>query len=279
VTFQAATVGSGRRRVYGSVAAAGVLALLLAGCGSEDGGSGGGTKPSPTAEASPAEAVKAAADAGEKKATVRFAMTMEIGVLGATGTSTAKGQLDLSKPAMSMTATITSQGEKPQKLGAVLIGNTAYQKGPGEKRWTKVAADESGEFGIDLSQAGTDPTGTLELLKGAADVKQAGSETVNGVETTKYTGTIADDALGEPGTGGAAEESAGDSGSSTMPFEVYIDGDGLPARVAIDASDEPDPENPELGGLVFKVTQDFTDWGSPVTIKAPKGAVSPKKSG
>src|SRR5947199_353129 len=66
---------------------------------------------------------------------------------------------------------------------------------PGGKSWLKLDFAKAAKAqGIDIgalqSTSTTDPSQTLDQLRGAGDVKKVGTETVRGTETTHYTATL-----------------------------------------------------------------------------------------
>jgi hypothetical protein len=60
-----------------------------------------------------------------------------------------------------------------------------------------------------------------------------------------------------------------------VPFTFYVDDQGLPARFAMSMS----PARSVAAAKRIKMVMvlDYTDWGAPVSIKAPAHAVSADK--
>lgn len=282
MTIRSAGTGRGRRRlVSGTVAAAGALAVLLGGCGTDEGGGSGAGKTSAPSAAnlSPAQKVAAAADVTKEKSTAKFDMKMDMTVLGTAVKMSGEGQMDSAKQAVTMTMSSKPPGGKTVKMKMIGIGDTVYMQVTGKKQWVKLDTSKASQLGVD--QSNSDPTAQLDMLKQVSDdVKEAGRETVNGVETTKYTGTIdLDKAAAAEGEAGAkASDSYKELGLLDMPFELYIDDDGMPSRMIMKASGESSTEGLK-GEIKFTMTVNYTDWGKPVTIKAPKNAVSADEAG
>jgi hypothetical protein len=280
VKFRAAGTGAGRRPlVSATVAAAGALAVLLGGCGTEEGGSGGASAAPSEAKLSPAQKVAAAADVTKDKSTAKFDMTMNMNGLGQAVKVSGKGQMDAANEAVSMSMATKAPGAGDVEMKMIVIKDTAYMQAPGKKQWVKLDTSKAAQLGVD--EKSSDPTAQLDMLKQVSDdVKEVGRETVNGVETTKYTGTIDLDkaaaAEGESGT--EASDQYQELGLLTMPFELYIDDDGLPSRMVMKASGESSAEGLQ-GDIKFTMTANYTDWGQPVSIKAPKNAVSAEEGG
>jgi hypothetical protein len=270
--------------------ALGVVALGLSACGNEAaGGSDTGSKSSEQSGAKGAEALKAvqlAATSSQKKSTANFKMTMDIAADGEKIPLKATGQIDGANNAVKLEMTMTVPGQGSMKLKEVVKGKTIYMTGfPGmpKNQWVKLSLDEisaaAGGGATSGLGAGSDPTDQLKLLTQVSnDVKAAGKETVNGVETTKYTGTI-DLAKAATATGADAKELAEirkqyeDLGLSKIPFELYIDGDNLPSRMTM-KMDGSSTTNGKTEKISMTSQMDFTDWGTDVKIATPKKAVS-----
>jgi hypothetical protein len=163
------------------------------------------------------------------------------GVIEMSGQGAYNGQTDRSE------MTITAHGPTGEmKLRAVAGGTHMYFKSkafqselPGDDEW----------MGLDLSQytqsdpalsSNSDPSSQLDLLKSASDeFETLGKETIRGVKTTGYRGTL-------------------DTG---LEFETWIDGKGLVRRMRIKGS----PSEP---GAV-DMTVDFYDFGISPEIELP----------
>lgn len=122
-----------------------------------------------------------------------------------------------------------------------------------------------------------DPTqGPGSLLEGLQvldeNVRKVGTESVRGVDTTRYSGTL--DlfkllALAAPEAQAELGMPAGVSGFE-MPFDVWIDGDGLPRRMRMTmdfSSMGFVPAGSEAPAMSF--TYEMFDYGEPVTIRLP----------
>jgi hypothetical protein len=283
-TTSTRTTGFRLRR--GAVALAGVLALGLSACGDDSGG--GTASPSVASEAggvTPLKAVQAAATTSQEKSTAKFSMEMNMEMDGQKMPMKATGELDSAKSALELDLSMTVPGEGSMKLKQIVIGNTIYMTGiPGmpAKQWVKLSLDELGQAAGGATAnlgTGSDPADQLKLLTQVSDdVKEAGKETVNGVETTKYTGSI-DLEKAVEASGASAKELAQvkkqyeQLGLKSIPFELYIDEDNLPARMTMTMEGKV-ASGGETQQMSMDTTMDFTDWGDPVTIKAPKNAVS-----
>lgn len=150
---------------------------------------------------------------------------------------------------------------------------------PNGKQWFGLDLDKSlrraGLGSLDFTQQ-QDPAQTLQYLRAASSgVKENGSATVRGVETTRYVGRLdfrkALDA-GLERLPAAERERArqgmqrmlGRPGSKGVPFEVFVDDDGLLRRLTLDMSME------AMGQpLSTKLSMDYFDFGVDVDVQAP----------
>ncbi|MGW5039515.1 DUF1396 domain-containing protein [Streptomyces parvulus] len=174
---------------------ASVAALLLA-AGAV--GCSGGAEESP--EMTPAAAVAKAAKNTEEIETIRYRMT---GRTPEEGRVKAEAQMQLEpEPAMSMKMTALDQGGG-QSAEIRLVDKAMYIGGGAEaakemdgKSWMKFDLAALGAGGEELDQLGSasqadkNPATESTFLTGAKDVEKVGTETVDGVETTHYRGTV-----------------------------------------------------------------------------------------
>ncbi|MCD7443764.1 DUF1396 domain-containing protein [Streptomyces lincolnensis] len=185
--------GSVHRRAAGT----GLVALLVAagavGCGNEK-----------SPEMTPAAAVAKAAKNTEDITSFRYRMT---GRLPEEGRIKAEASMR-TKPsvAMSMKMTALDQGadgtaeirlvDKAMYIG----GGAAAAKEMDGKRWIKFDLGALGESGLGGSapgagQADQNPATESAFLTGSDNIKKVGTETVDGVETTRYSGVVGLDDL------------------------------------------------------------------------------------
>jgi LppX_LprAFG lipoprotein len=151
----------------------------------------------------------------------------------------------------------------------VLNGSDLYLRIPllrqgGFKPWIKIDLRRSGQAGgIDFNSflrlgAGGDPTKQVRALRAVGKLHTEGTETVRGVSTTHYSGTV--DLNKVPG----GRQLARVAGSSSIPVDVWVDGDGLVRR-------ERWSEKLALGTARTKIstTMDLYDFGAPVVAVPP----------
>jgi hypothetical protein len=151
----------------------------------------------------------------------------------------------------------------------------------GGKEWASVdlgtSLEHSGLGSLDLTQQ-QDPAQTLQYLRAASTgVKEGGSATVRGVETTRYTGRLdfrkALDAGLEKLELSPAERQRARAGMKWMldqlgangvPFEVFVDGDGLLRRMTMHMNMTVEGEE-----MSMKMLIDYFDFGVDVNVQAP----------
>ncbi|MGX1560151.1 LppX_LprAFG lipoprotein [Streptomyces sp. NPDC055506] len=255
-----------------SIPVAGLGALLLAagavGCGSEQ-----------SPEMTPAAAVAKAAKNTEDITSLRYRLSGT-----SPGEGRVKGEASMRlKPtvAMSMKMTAPDKGTA-EAIEIRLVDKAMYLGGGAEmakemdgKRWMKFdlsgseAGKELDQAASSTSQAEQNPADQSAFLTGAKDVKKVGSEKVDGVETTHYSGTVtladlrasAKDAKSD--TRKQREKSIKQFeklGVDKLTMDMWIDGDDHTKqfRMKGDAAKGP-----------LDMTITFLDYNKPVDVKAP----------
>ena len=134
-------------------------------------------------------------------------------------------------------------------LGSALLGG---------KEW--LSMDVAGDGGASLAQA--NPAKLLATLRGIADVKEVGNESINGVKTMHYTGRISlSKAFGAAPSDEQSElRSALRDLADEFPVDVWVDGEGRTVRLSS-----------EGGGSKnrFSFSLNFSDFGADLNISAP----------
>jgi hypothetical protein len=158
--------------------------------------------------------------------------------------------------------------------------NTEWVSMDPSKMDPQMAAQFGGGFGT------TDPSAYVGLFAGTVDVREAGSEAIGGVRTTRYEGTIDieevlrrfPEVLGDDvdaktrrqlvrGMEQALEQFDSIGVDGRLPFEVWIDDEGLLRRQVISM---------DFGGVIpgaedasMRMQVDFSAFGEPVDIEPP----------
>ncbi|MGH2680538.1 MAG: hypothetical protein ACRDG8_08670 [Actinomycetota bacterium] len=141
------------------------------------------------------------------------------------------------------------------------------------------AAAQFGGFGAGT----TDPSAYAGLFAGVFDVEASGERRIAGVETTHYVGSIDlqkvlesfSEVVGEDADAAtrkqleaAVEQFEALGIDEKIPFEIWIDADGLPRRqrITMDFGDLV----PGAGDASMEMTVDYSDFGEGVDIEIPR---------
>lgn len=159
----------------------------------------------------------------------------------------------------------------------ILLGGNLYIKLPSGaggdrtsgKPWIKMSLDEIGkESGISFDRLlqqsqQMDPVQTTKQLTASKDVREVGKETVDGVETTHYTGSYrAEDAVAKlpPESRELYRRRMVQVGLETFSFDLWVDGEHLPRKLTLKA---------QMKDGVMNTTIKYRDFGKPVQITEP----------
>jgi hypothetical protein len=237
-------------RVTMIITAGAVAALLAVGCssgssssgggGGGGGGRGGGGSSKPAAEGM--SAVRAVTLASQRAASVNaFASTMKVQMSGSipgtlAGTMRVRKQPSVLASADFSTVKINGQAV-PGGMQEILTSRTLYLKLAALQRqfgkpWGALPLSElSRSTGINLSQftqqmQESNPMTDAQMLTGAKNLRAVGSQTIDGVATTHYTGSFAASAgLAKlpPSLRGTEQRALQALGISTIGFNAWID--------------------------------------------------------
>ncbi|MGX5213258.1 LppX_LprAFG lipoprotein [Streptomyces violaceus] len=255
-----------------SIPVAGLGALLLAagavGCGSEQ-----------SPEMTPAAAVAEAAKNTEDITSLRYRLSGT-----SPGEGRVKGEASMRlKPTIAMSMKVTAPDKGATEAVEIrLVDKAMYLGGGAEmakemdgKRWMKFdlsgseAGKELDQMGSSTSQAEQNPAAESAFLTGAKDVKKVGSEKVDGVETTHYSGTVtlADLRASLKDAKADARKQREKSikqyeklGVDKLTMDMWIDGDDHTKQFRMKG-------DAEKGPLDMTIT--FLDYNKPVDVKAP----------
>jgi hypothetical protein len=142
---------------------------------------------------------------------------------------------------------------------------------PAGKSWLEIRTDGKGDKNplttalaplMNQLKQGFDPNTNFGILEATSTVKASGTETIDGVQTTKYTTTIdlAKAAAVAKGPLAAQYRTLVSSGVKSMDYSIWVDGDNLPVKFVTVV--------PTTKGNVT-ATGTYRDWGKPITVKAP----------
>jgi len=259
-----------RRLVPAAVLA---LALGLSACGSSGGSTSAATDDGAAAASSQPSATTLFADMTEAmgKAT-STKVTFESTAL--TQSVTGSGTFRFGKDsAADLSVMVAGQGN----IRIVVLPDAFYLKLPasaglpGGKSWIKLTSkgDDalSSAFGPMLDQLtqSFDPAGNADLLKASTTVTRAGTATVGGVRTTKYTATVDLATVAKAVGGSLAQQyrALASSQTNSLDYAIWVGDDSLPRKFSTTV------ETPQ--GDVTAVGT-YSDWGAPVTVTAPRAS-------
>lgn len=224
-----------------------VAPLALVACG-------GGTSSSSEVKLTPTAYVKQAAQKSSSAGSVHMKLKGSVAVSGQSVILNGAGDFEKQDGSFQLDF---NAGGLSGTVNAVIQGTVLYVRSPlfsdalpKGKTWLRLDLTKQAKAqGLDLTTlAAQDPSQTLARLTSLGDVKDLGTEQVDGVDTTHYRGHLAKPTAGQP---------AG-------PFDVWVGkDDGYVRRVqfAAGAADSP-----------TRITMDLSDFGKDVTITVPSAA-------
>ncbi|MFD9907729.1 DUF1396 domain-containing protein [Streptomyces sp. NPDC059063] len=268
------SVRTGRKRVTVAALAAVVLAGGAVSCGSEkdDKADKAGS------DLAPAAAVKKAAKNSEKLTSFSFRMKGQ--VPGDEGRVQGTASMTTEPLAMRMMMSAPQSGG-PEKGEIRLVDGALYVDGGKEaaaeadgKRWIKfdtkaMPGGRKGAGNSAASQAEKNPAEESTFLTGSKDVKKVGEETVDGVETTHYKGTVtladlrADLKDEDAKTREKREKDLAkfeDMGIDKLSMDMWIDGEDHTKQFRTQGKGDEGR---------FDMTITFSDLNKPVKVTAP----------
>jgi hypothetical protein len=265
-----------KKVVIGTVALSAAVLFALPGC-SADGQ--GATKPAAPQPADPKLALASAVKKTDSQGSAR--LTMKATVAGEKVTM--KGVLKFSTPPVGrFEVTQADKGKPAEEVELLLLRDAMYMKmdtlaAQTGKTWmrmryadlAKAAGSGAGKALQENLSQNQDPRQFLKLTLASEDLKEVGKETVGGVETRHFRGTIdSSEALaknnqitGLPASDRAAlKKRFAQLKLDKMKADVWVDGDGWPRRLTVKAGS---------GASRMVVTEEFSDFGTPVNVTAP----------
>lgn len=244
-----------RSKRFAIVAAAAVLAatVALTGCSSDDSGS----DDAPASDANATSTLNAAADTAAALTGAKVVIDVEGSLQGL---NASKVEADIStKPELvgEGTATLTMGSDKSASAPFVYVDDHMYAN-----------VDNKGfiDYGdgrsiYDVSNVLNADKGVPHVLRSIKGAKEDGSETIDGVKTTKITGTLPAKELS--GLTGASPQAKGLD--EDIPVTVWVADDG--SNNVVRVSSEP------AKGASLTVT--LSDWGKTVKVTKPADVKSP----
>ncbi|TDD85388.1 LppX_LprAFG lipoprotein [Actinomadura darangshiensis] len=250
-------------------------ALLLSGCNGDGSGDSGNMKLSAN------QALLKASEKTGKTDTFKADLTVT-GTGDGGGKVHADGQFRL-RPSLQFSAKLDEFSKNGQtvpgaKGQAIFKDNTLYAKVPqlarfvsGGKQWVKIDVNQVAQrTGFDVqSLVGqvqkVDPAEQTKMFTGSKDARRVGTETVDGVKTTHYTGTVTvDDALKQLDAQARQKVEKWlpkDRANGKINFDLWTDGDNLPRKLVSKATGSQ--------GENGTVTVLYSDYGKSFGVNPP----------
>jgi hypothetical protein len=266
-----------RRLVVAAGGTAVGAALLLSGCN----GDGSGSNANGNVKLSANEALLKSSQQTSQADTFKADLTVS-GTGGESGKMHATGQFRL-KPALKFSAQLDDVSRNGQSVPgakgqAIFTDNTLYAKVPqlaqfvsGGKPWVKIDVNQvSQKTGFDVQSLvnqveKVNPAEQTKMFTGSKDARRVGTDTVDGVKTVHYTGTVTvQDALNRLDAQ-ARQKVEGwlpkDHANGKINFDLWTDGSNLPRKLVSKASDKQ--------GENGSVTVLYSDYGKSFGVNAP----------
>lgn len=251
----------------GWLAGAAVLTFLLAGCGSSHKNTTTSSSPKPVSASLVADAAAKSTKPGSVEADFK--------IVGPSVAGSGSGVFDTGADRSGqLSMKVNLQGSQVP-VDSIIAGNLLYLRSSafqqlglsGDKAWVKLDLGQlAKQRGIDLSSfaaASPTPASALSYLRGTSNVREVGTEKVNGVDTTHYKATVDLARAAARSTGStrqALRRVIQANGSRKLPIEVWVDGKGFIRKLRYAQ---------RSGGNAVRLTMNLHDYGPPVEIKPP----------
>ena len=231
--------------------------------------------------ASPTDRIRGALVATRLAGVAQVDLASRTSVLGQNVDVTGHGAFDLSDQSADLTLHIPMLGGEVRTL---IANGTVYAQlpsafaafVPNARSWVSVNVDRLTEqqFGTSLAQLGIGPSGDplaqIGYLEAIKDAREVGPEQIGGTATTHYTATIdltATPAAKDPATKPAVDRLIAQTGTQTLPVEVWIDGNGRFRQVVQNIKAAPRQGDVPSADQTTTVT--FTSFGGPKPAPPP----------
>lgn len=229
--------------------------------------------------------VARAADATQKAGSEKVSMTATMRLAGQTIRMTGAGAFDSASRRGELGLDVVVPGRAGKThIDEILDRSVIYMKPPkevtrqlpGGKAWLKLDLQKAGsELGVNFQQLAQinqgDPSQMLQYLRASSGgVRKLGTESVRGVQTTRYEAVIDLEKVpkvapqGErPQVRRAVDRLIQLTGVRKYPMEVWVDADDLVRRMRLAL------RFPTLGDSSLSLTADLYGFGTPVEAKPP----------
>jgi FlaG/FlaF family flagellin (archaellin) len=266
------------RRFAAGTAVGAALVLSLTGCfGESEGGSAGSD--SGSVQLSAAQVLEKASQKTSNVDSYGADITMNVATPQGAMNMHSTAQFRL-KPTTAFTMNVDKMtvGGQSMPFGGmqmIYLDKVIYMKSPqlsqatGGKPWLKVdLTNPARQAGLDLDtllnqSQQTNPAEQTKMLTASKDVRKVGEETINGVKTTHYQGTMTvQEAMAkvDPKIRAELEKTYREIGGTKINFDLWADGEQLPRKLATKI---PTRE----GTLTMTIV--YLDYGKTVSVNPP----------
>lgn len=270
------------RRVPFLVVAAGVSALLAAGCTASGNSPSGNSAAAAKPAAKPQQALLLAAHTSQKVNSLDANITVQA-TTTTTGSLTISGTLaeqihpsllaELNVPTFSAGGQTVAGG-----LGEIVTSSAFYmriseltQALHTSKPWVEIPLSSLGTTGSSLESLfsqiqSSNPVSQTQLLATSKNARKVGTGVIDGVPVTEYAGSITMSQAIAALPASVRSTLGSDisrAGLKSAKFEIWIDGQNLPRKVVIDESGT---------SLSETLTMDNISYNRPVDVKPPAAA-------
>ena len=263
------------RRFAAVTAVGATLVLSLTGCLGESGDSSAGGGVQLTA----AQVLEKASQKTSQVDSYKADITMNVGTPQGAMNMHSMAQVRI-KPSMAFNMTVDkmTMGGQSLPLGAmqllyldkvIYLKSAQLSQATGGKTWLKIdLTDQARQAGFDLDtllnqSQQANPAEQTKMLTASKDVREVGEETINGVKTTHYTGSMTvEEALAKLDAKTRAElgKAYREMGGTKIKFDLWADDQQLPRKLTTKV--------PTAEGTMT-MTMVYLDYGKPVNVNPP----------
>ncbi|PZS18180.1 MAG: hypothetical protein DLM54_08705, partial [Acidimicrobiales bacterium] len=226
------------------VIASGAVALIAAACGSGANQGSGGT-PSKGANGTAVAVTAYQATRAAKTAKVNLQAQVSGAPVGTTGPSTISGDgvISFNSSSAQLAVKLPSGGA----LTIRLLGQILYLMVPPQagkpvtpKPWIKIDLNKAAQSNLGATFSSLSPSGSvnpadlLGYLQGVNNLTKVGPDTIRGVKTTHYQGTVDLNKLADKLSGktqGAYRQLVAKLHTTSVPIELWVDSRGRAAQI------------------------------------------------
>jgi hypothetical protein len=220
-------------------------------------------------EPTPVELLGAAPAAAREAKTALMTLTADISGQGQSATMEGKGAVDFVTGSSTLEMTMFGTSMEMRMIDSRLyLHMDELGQVPGlDASWISVPVPKAADGGAQLG-VGASGAGMLDALAGVSEdgIEELGDDTIDGQDVTGYRVTVdldkALDQLPEDQRADLeiAREQMANMGLESWPMEVWLNDDGLPARISLKM---------KMTGVDVDMRVDFSDYGADVDVSAP----------